>query len=89
MQNSMLKQQNTHLQNNLLSISHCINEERFSSAKNYNIPTTTTLKTESDNLSDRLYLSNKNLQEAIMKVDVLGRKNKDLSDKNVQLGSEI
>jgi hypothetical protein len=48
------------------------------------------LKTESESvLSDRLYVSNKNLQEAILQIDLLSRKNKDLSDKNSILSSEL
>lgn len=90
-QNSMLKCENNNLKHDILSLSHCINDERMPYNKQYgSVQTSHTLKTESQHLlSDRLYISNKNLQEAILQVDSLSRKNKELWDKNSVLTSEL
>lgn len=85
----MLKYENNNLKNDLLSISHCMNEERAPYNKQYSsVNTCATLKTESEQLlSDRLYISNKNLHEAILQVDNLSKKNKEILDKNTTLTS--
>lgn len=73
----MLKCENNNLKNDLLSISHCMKEERPFNKPYSSVNTCASLKTESEQiLSDRLYISNKNLQEAILQVDNLSRKNK-------------
>jgi hypothetical protein len=59
----MLKYENNHLKNDLMSLSHCMQEDKNSYNKQYSSVTTlSSLKTESEQaLSDRLYISNKNL----------------------------
>ena len=73
---SALRTENNHLKRQLLNVSTFLKDEPIVTSPN------------DSSLNEKLFLSNKNLKQALLEIDSLSKANKELCERNSRLGEQ-